>query len=117
VTEELRGYKAIIISGGPQSVYGKDGALRRPSGFSRLPLLIRVRAHCLSAPKYEPKIFSLGVPMLGICYGMQLMNYVFEGELLCCLVGVPHRRSVRSRLQARSKPRPRERMANSQCVR
>jgi GMP synthase (glutamine-hydrolysing) len=49
--------KGIILSGGPQSVYG-DGA-----------------------PWCDRAIFQLGVPILGICYGMQLMAYFLEGDV------------------------------------
>lgn len=55
--EELKDYKGIILTGGPESVYG-DSAL-----------------------DYDPQIFNLGIPVLGICYGAQLMNYVEGGKV------------------------------------
>jgi len=56
-TEKLKQYGAIIISGGPESVYS------------------------LTAPSYNQELFSLPVPILGICFGMQLMNYVHGGTV------------------------------------
>jgi GMP synthase (glutamine-hydrolysing) len=49
--------EGIILSGGPNSVY-EEGA-----------------------PRVQPELFDLGVPMLGICYGMQLMALVEGGEV------------------------------------
>ena len=55
--QELKDAAGIILSGGPQSVY--DAA----------------------SPAADPKIFSLGVPVLGICYGLQWMTQALKGEV------------------------------------
>ena len=57
--ERLRadGVIGIILSGGPQSVYAR------------------------TAPHPDPKIFELGVPVLGICYGVQLMGHFLGGKV------------------------------------
>src|SRR5882724_9625920 len=57
--ETLReaGVVGIVLSGGPQSVYSKK------------------------APHPDPKIFELGVPVLGICYGVQLMGHFLGGKV------------------------------------
>lgn len=47
--------KGIVFSGGPSSVYGEK------------------------APKCDAGIFDLGIPILGICYGMQLMTQTLGG--------------------------------------
>ncbi len=57
--EEIRAREpeGIILSGGPCSVY-EEGA-----------------------PRVDPALFDLGVPMLGICYGMQLMALSLGGRV------------------------------------
>lgn len=49
--------KGIIFTGGPNSVYDKK------------------------SPHYDKAIFELGIPILGICYGSQLMAYELGGEV------------------------------------
>src|SRR5271155_1918123 len=49
--------KGLILSGGPSSVYEPN------------------------APRCDERIFDLGVPVLGICYGMQLGAQILGGEV------------------------------------
>lgn len=49
--------KGIIFTGGPNSVYAQE------------------------SPRYEKAIYELGIPILGICYGSQLMAYTLEGKV------------------------------------
>ena len=55
--------KGVILTGGPNSVYGEN------------------------APRLGREVFELGVPVLGICYGMQLINYVYGGKVASAEVG------------------------------
>jgi GMP synthase (glutamine-hydrolysing) len=57
--DEIRSYSPVglILSGGPSSVYDKD------------------------APHADKSVFSLGVPVLGICYGLQFMVYALGGKV------------------------------------
>ena len=49
--------KGIIFTGGPNSVYEE------------------------SSPHYDKAILDLGIPVLGICYGSQLMAYMLDGKV------------------------------------
>lgn len=52
------GYKGIIFTGGPNSVYDEE------------------------SPHYDPQILKLGIPILGICYGAQLMAHMAGGKIV-----------------------------------
>ena len=54
---QLAGYKGVILSGGPDSVNDPN------------------------APKCDPAIFELPIPILAICYGHQLMQHVMGGRV------------------------------------
>ena len=55
--EELRDCKGILFTGGPNSVYAQD------------------------APLCSKEVFELGIPVLGICYGAQVMAYLLGGTV------------------------------------
>lgn len=57
--DEIKSYspKGIIFTGGPNSVYDEK------------------------APMIDPEIFNLGVPVLGICYGAQIMSMLLGGTV------------------------------------
>jgi GMP synthase (glutamine-hydrolysing) len=52
-----QGANGIILSGGPSSVYASN------------------------APQIDPAVFDLGIPVLGICYGLQLMGFHLGGKV------------------------------------
>ncbi|HEY3065040.1 MAG TPA: glutamine-hydrolyzing GMP synthase [Methylomirabilota bacterium] len=52
------GYKGLILSGGPSSVYDEG------------------------APLPDREVFKLGIPVLGICYGMQAMGFLLGGQVV-----------------------------------
>ena len=58
--EEIRRFapQGIILSGGPRSVYEPD------------------------APSLDPEVLELGVPVLGICYGIQLLSHLLGGKVV-----------------------------------
>ena len=55
--------KGIILTGGPNSCYAAD------------------------SPTYSRELFELGIPVLGLCYGAQLMMHVLGGRVITPEVG------------------------------
>ena len=57
--EEIKAanYKGIIFTGGPNSVYD------------------------MNSPHYDKEILNLGIPVLGICYGCQLISWMCDGKV------------------------------------
>ena len=57
--EKIRsnGYKGIILTGGPNSVYDER------------------------SPHFDPELLNIGIPVLGICYGAQLMAWMGNGNV------------------------------------
>lgn len=56
-TIKANGYKGIIFTGGPNSVYDEQ------------------------SPRYTADILNMGVPVLGICYGAQLISFMEQGKI------------------------------------
>ncbi len=63
------GYKGIIFTGGPNSVFDE------------------------SSPHFDPAVLSLNIPVLGICYGHQLMAYMAGGEIASAMNNSEYGRS------------------------
>ena len=78
--DEIRKYEpaGLVLSGGPSSVYDPD------------------------APKCDPAILTLGIPVLGICYGMQWITHALGGKV----VSAGRREYGRAQLQVRPTPDP-----------
>lgn len=58
---KAKNYKGIIFTGGPNSVYD------------------------MASPHYTKEILDLGIPVLGICYGCQLICWMCDGEVSSCV--------------------------------
>jgi GMP synthase (glutamine-hydrolysing) len=56
--DQLRGARGIVLSGGPASVYATG------------------------APQIDPAVYRLGIPVLGICYGIQVTAHVNGGKVI-----------------------------------
>ena len=86
----------IILTGGPNSVYTEG------------------------APICDPAIFELGIPILGICYGMQMMCFMLGGRVEACSVSEYGQIEISdmydSRLMRGIKPNPKVLMSHTDQV-
>lgn len=64
------GYKGIIFTGGPNSVYDPE------------------------SPHYSEEILNLGIPVLGICYGCQLLAYMADGKIAAAVESSEYGKTV-----------------------
>ena len=77
--------RGIILSGGPDSVYEKG------------------------APACDPRIYDLGIPILGVCYGMQLLAKDLGGKV------VPEPSASMERVTSKSSISPASLMESNAC--
>ena len=72
--------KGLILSGGPSSVYEPN------------------------APRIDPEILELNLPVLGLCYGHQLIAQIVKGKVEPAIMqGIRHRRSQHRQASRRIK--------------
>src|SRR5947209_15473934 len=69
----MRNPRGLVLSGGPASVHAPD------------------------APRVRPQLFELGIPVLGLCYGMQAMTLALGGRVEAAAVGEFGRSELRVR--------------------
>ena len=79
--DEIAAYQGVIFTGGPNSVYAPG------------------------APRFDPRILELGVPILGICYGAQLMAYLGGGRVETAKNGSEFGKTSKVRCFTASPPR------------
>ncbi|MFZ5845356.1 MAG: glutamine-hydrolyzing GMP synthase [Patescibacteria group bacterium] len=79
IARRLREFGETVAIGEPHEAY-RLARQRKPAGivFSGGPASV----YEPGAPKVDPQIFDLDIPILGICYGLQLMSYLLGGKVI-----------------------------------